>query len=51
MLLSQPCPLRGQSLEETQQEPPGRRKGPRRAGTGEMGREHIQVDRVFPQHL
>ena len=22
MLLSQPCPLRGQSLEETQQEPP-----------------------------
>ena len=35
MLLSQPCLLRGESLEETQQEPPGRRRGSRRAGTGE----------------
>ena len=35
MHLSQPCLLRGESLEETQQEPPGSWRGPRRAGTGE----------------
>ena len=32
---SQPCLLRGDSLEKTQQENPQRRRGPRREATGE----------------
>ena len=51
MLLSQPCLLRGDSLEDTQQEPPGRRRGPRRAGMGRIGQGQVQEDRGSPESM
>ena len=48
MILSQPCLLRGESLEKSQQKPPGRR-GPRRAQQGRIGQGQVQEDRGSPE--
>ena len=48
MLLSQPCLLRGESLEKTQQEPQGGGGDPGEQHWGESAKGEFQEDRAMP---